>query len=244
MGALRHQGLEAPSGTRVPRRLGLLSESALEAPGSLIVDDTGHDPRFSFVEGGRFGMQSLVAGLCASGSGRRAFCSSATRCSLYLRPARWTSSAKLAAAISLAMENARLHEAERHIADTLQEALLTVPASTSRRRDTAPSTAPRPNSAVSAATSTTLRPRRRPRGHPHRRRVRQRARRGGLTSLVKNAIRIFAHEESGRRRAILAKTNSSCPSSQPSTFVTAFLAHRGLVRRGTRSTRAPATRRR
>lgn len=34
---------------------------------------------------------------------------------------------KLAAAVSLAIENARLYEAERNIADTLQEALLTVP---------------------------------------------------------------------------------------------------------------------
>jgi PAS domain S-box-containing protein len=34
---------------------------------------------------------------------------------------------KLASAVSLALENSRLYETERHIADTLQEALLTVP---------------------------------------------------------------------------------------------------------------------
>ena len=219
------KGLKHLRGTRVPRRLGLLSESALEASGSLVVDDTGHDPRFSFVEGGRFGMQSLVAVPLRVGertAGLLLFGYQAQP--VTFTPAEVDFSAKLAASISLAMENARLYEAERHIADTLQEALLTVPEE------------------IGGADYGTL-----------YRSATELSRVGGdfydlfdldddrlviligdvsgkgldaasLTSQVKNAIRIYAYERQSPG-AILAKTNMFLVRvAKSSTFVTAFLA--------------------
>ncbi len=189
----------------------------------LVVDDVTTDDRFDADTMRRYGLRSFVVAplRLRDEVGILLFAYRSA-------PVPFTESevdfvAKLAASVSLAMENARLYEAERHIADTLQEALLTIPES------------------LPGCVYSTL-----------YRSATELSRVGGdfydvfemgggrvavligdvsgkgleaasLTSLVKNAVRIFAHEEAGPGE-ILAKTNDVLTRhSQPRAFVTAFL---------------------
>ena len=195
------------------------------------MDDVVHDRRFSYEEVVRHELRSLVAvslGPRDEITGVLLFAHQTAP--VAFSPVEVDFAAKLGASISLALENARLYEAERRIADTLQEALLTVP------------------EGIKGCDFGTL-----------YRSATELSRVGGdffdlfevdggrlivligdvsgkgleaasLTSLVKNVIRIYAYESLAPSE-ILAKTNAFLTrDARPPTFVTAFL---GVVHKET-----------
>ena len=216
--------LGAREGERMPRRSSLQS---LLASGrrSVVVDDTQDAGSYPWAEVIPPGLRSFVAtplrfredvvGLLLFGH---------RSAPVPFAQAEVDFVDKLAASMSLAMENSRLYEVERHIADTLQEALLMVP------------------EGVSGCEYGTL-----------YRSATELSRVGGdffdlfeigqgrvavligdvsgkgleaasLTSLVKNAVRIFAHEGLSTGE-VLQRTNQFLTRHvQGPSFVTAFLA--------------------
>lgn len=94
----------------------------------VVINDTYSDERVNPELMKRFGIRSLLAvPLLVRNDVIGALCFCNHSAPVAFNEAQIDFANKLAASVSLALENARLYEAERNIADTLQEALTTVP---------------------------------------------------------------------------------------------------------------------
>jgi serine phosphatase RsbU (regulator of sigma subunit) len=101
---------------------------AVQARATVLSNDAQNDPRLVSADMRRLGLRSFLAvPLLAHGEVLGVLSFAYISAPSAFNEAEIDFARRLAASVSLAMENARLYSAEQDIADTLQEALLTVP---------------------------------------------------------------------------------------------------------------------
>lgn len=224
LGTARGQ-LGMPEGQRVARRSSFQSMLASGRRPVVVVDDTQAGRPHAWTEVVPPGLRSFMAvplrfrddivGLLLFGN---------RSAPVPFEQAEVDFTDKLAASMSLALENFRLYEVERHIADTLQEALLMVPAELPGCEYGTLYRAAAELSRVGGDFYDLFEVD----GGRVAVLIGDVAGKGleaaGLTSLVKNAVRIFAHQDLSTAE-VLEKTNQFLARHvKGPSFVTAFLA--------------------